>query len=155
MTTPKRLVHFLEQGTIDLSTVTRVVIDEADTLFENGYETQLDTILAACTNRQHVSLFSATMVQRRCLRSGDRLFAGAHCVCSQVLFFCFMLCRCGCAELTLLLHSPLVAGRVRFCVCVCVRLSVCVCVCVSLCLPARARGAPCTNCSLKLHQVGQ
>ncbi|EGD78061.1 hypothetical protein PTSG_08940 [Salpingoeca rosetta] len=61
VSTPRRLVYCLSKGLIDLAKVSWVVIDEADTLFENGYETQLDEILHACANREHVSLFSATM----------------------------------------------------------------------------------------------
>eukprot|EP01147_Barroeca_monosierra_P007911 gene7911-10004_t len=64
ISTPMRLVYFLTHEVLDLSQVEWLIIDEADTLFENGYERQLDQILLACSNKKHVSLFSATMPQR-------------------------------------------------------------------------------------------
>ena len=42
--------------------VTRIVLDESDKLFEMGFLAQVDEILAACSSTQlHRSLFSATL----------------------------------------------------------------------------------------------
>ena len=39
--TPMRLVSALQRGLVDLSHVEWLVVDEADRLFENGFETQV------------------------------------------------------------------------------------------------------------------
>eukprot|EP00056_Hartaetosiga_gracilis_P022361 m.29807 g.29807 ORF g.29807 m.29807 type:complete len:585 (+) comp9601_c0_seq1:77-1831(+) len=62
--TPRRLVHALEEEYLTLDRVHWLVVDEADLLFENGYDSQLDTIITACHNRKHMGLFSATMPER-------------------------------------------------------------------------------------------
>eukprot|EP00045_Choanoeca_perplexa_P014409 m.169481 g.169481 ORF g.169481 m.169481 type:complete len:475 (-) comp16669_c0_seq4:1938-3362(-) len=63
--TPMRLVSAIQRGLVDLSHVEWLVVDEADRLFENGFETQIDEIIAACTSPQRrIALFSATMPQR-------------------------------------------------------------------------------------------
>eukprot|EP00043_Microstomoeca_roanoka_P003299 m.43131 g.43131 ORF g.43131 m.43131 type:complete len:582 (-) comp12003_c0_seq1:31-1776(-) len=84
VSTPMRLVHYLKHEVITLSSVEWIVVDEADTLFENGYEKQLDQIISACTNRKHVSLFSATMPERvvhlarSVLKNYIRVTVGVH-----------------------------------------------------------------------------
>ena len=59
---PLRLESLTKNGTIDLSQVETLVLDEADKLFEMGFSEQIDACLSACTN-QHIvkSLFSATL----------------------------------------------------------------------------------------------
>jgi ATP-dependent RNA helicase DeaD len=59
--TPGRLIDLIDRKAIDLSVLSRVVLDEADEMLNMGFRDDLDTILAACTNRQSVWLFSATM----------------------------------------------------------------------------------------------
>ncbi|EKX43208.1 hypothetical protein GUITHDRAFT_158075 [Guillardia theta CCMP2712] len=62
VSTPARLVSLLQQKSLDLSSVELLIVDEADKLFEEGFITQLDEILAACSNRKlQKSLFSATI----------------------------------------------------------------------------------------------
>lgn len=65
ITTPLRLVKSLAAGALSLDKVQWLVLDEADRLFENGFEHQIDEILAACSSSErHIALFSATMPQR-------------------------------------------------------------------------------------------
>lgn len=62
VSTPARLVSLLQEGAIALETVEVVVVDEADKLFEDGFVSQLDEVLAACTHRRlQKALFSATL----------------------------------------------------------------------------------------------
>lgn len=62
ITTPMRLVHAIEQEEVDLTNVRHLVLDEADRLLEEGFLTQTDSILAACTHSSlRKALFSATM----------------------------------------------------------------------------------------------
>lgn len=64
ITTPQRLVTGIEKGVVDLSRVTKIILDEADRLLELGLLEQLDDILAACTFKEgpiQKALFSATI----------------------------------------------------------------------------------------------
>ena len=62
ITTPLRLVHAIEHDEFPLGEVETLVLDEADRLLEQGFLTQTDTILAACTNPNlRKALFSATL----------------------------------------------------------------------------------------------
>jgi ATP-dependent RNA helicase DDX52/ROK1 len=62
VSTPARLVALLASNGVDLSSVKMVIIDEADKLFDQGFVTQIDEVLAACTNpKLQKALFSATM----------------------------------------------------------------------------------------------
>ncbi|EDQ85958.1 uncharacterized protein MONBRDRAFT_33989 [Monosiga brevicollis MX1] len=63
--TPMRLVHALQHKLVDLSAVRWLVVDEADRLFENGFEQQIDEVIAACSHKKRrIALFSATMPER-------------------------------------------------------------------------------------------
>ena len=65
ITTPLRLVKALAEEALSLAHVEWLVLDEADRLFENGFEHQVDEILAACASpARRIALFSATMPQR-------------------------------------------------------------------------------------------
>ncbi|GAO50710.1 hypothetical protein G7K_4831-t1 [Saitoella complicata NRRL Y-17804] len=62
ISTPLRLVHALQQESIDLSNVRHLIMDEADKLFELGFLEQTDEILAACSSPAlQKALFSATL----------------------------------------------------------------------------------------------
>ncbi|WFD33935.1 RNA helicase [Malassezia cuniculi] len=62
ITTPLRLVHAIEHEELDLRSVEQLVLDEADSLLEQGFLQQTDTILAACSNPNlRKALFSATL----------------------------------------------------------------------------------------------
>ncbi len=59
--TPGRLVDLISRDAVDLATVRRFVLDEADEMLNMGFKDDLDTILEAAENKQSVWLFSATM----------------------------------------------------------------------------------------------
>lgn len=59
--TPGRLAHVLLDAQLSLARVEYVVCDEADRLFEMGFQTQLDAILASVPETRQTTLFSATM----------------------------------------------------------------------------------------------
>lgn len=62
ITTPLRLVYAIKNGTIDVSAVRHLVLDEADKLFELNFVEQTDEIIAACKNANlRKAMFSATM----------------------------------------------------------------------------------------------
>ena len=46
VSTPMRLVHALRKSLVTVGNVRWVVLDEADRLFENGFEHQIDEIIA-------------------------------------------------------------------------------------------------------------
>ena len=59
--TPGRINDHLEQKTIDLSTVSILVLDEADRMLDMGFEPQIRKILAKVPKARQTMLFSATM----------------------------------------------------------------------------------------------
>jgi ATP-dependent RNA helicase RhlE len=59
--TPGRLLDHLWQGTIDLTRVQIVVLDEADRLLDMGFAPQLNQILVAVPEERQTLLFSATL----------------------------------------------------------------------------------------------
>lgn len=62
---PLRLAHAVEAGALDLSGVNRLVLDEADKVFEQGFLPQIDAVLRSLKHPQLVSaLFSATLPER-------------------------------------------------------------------------------------------
>lgn len=58
--TPGRLLDHLRRGSISLSSVTIVVLDEADRMLDMGFEDDMRAILGACPTRRQTALFSAT-----------------------------------------------------------------------------------------------
>ena len=60
--TPGRLIDHIQRGSLKLSSVKTVVLDEADEMISMGFKEDLETILKA-TSREtsHIWLFSATM----------------------------------------------------------------------------------------------
>ncbi|EEB93062.1 hypothetical protein MPER_08336, partial [Moniliophthora perniciosa FA553] len=59
--TPGRLLHLAVEMNLDLKSVHYVVFDEADRLFEMGFETALNEILARLPTTRQTLLFSATL----------------------------------------------------------------------------------------------
>ncbi len=59
--TPGRIMDHLEKGTLDLTDVRFVVLDEADEMLTMGFEEDVETILAGTPDGTQVALFSATM----------------------------------------------------------------------------------------------
>ncbi len=58
---PGRLEDMLEQGALDLSSITTVVVDEADRMADMGFLPSVRRIVGATPQDRHVMLFSATM----------------------------------------------------------------------------------------------
>ncbi len=58
---PGRLEDMLEQGALDLSSITTVVVDEADRMADMGFLPAVRRIVGATPTNRHVMLFSATM----------------------------------------------------------------------------------------------
>ncbi len=59
--TPGRVMDHLEKGTLDLSQVQYVVLDEADEMLNMGFAEDVETILRTTPPEKQVALFSATM----------------------------------------------------------------------------------------------
>lgn len=59
--TPGRVMDHLEKGTLDLSELRFLVLDEADEMLKMGFQEDVETILADTPENKHVALFSATM----------------------------------------------------------------------------------------------
>jgi ATP-dependent RNA helicase DeaD len=59
--TPGRIMDHLEKGTLDLTELRFLVLDEADEMLKMGFAEDVETILADTPADKHVALFSATM----------------------------------------------------------------------------------------------
>ena len=61
--TSGRLMEHLKNRTVDLSSVTTVVIDEVDTLLDMGFLEDIEKILPSVGPKRQIMMFSATMTQ--------------------------------------------------------------------------------------------
>ncbi|GAA5039179.1 DEAD/DEAH box helicase [Microbacterium fluvii] len=59
--TPGRIMDHLDKGTLDLSELDYLVLDEADEMLKMGFAEDVETILAETPDTKQVALFSATM----------------------------------------------------------------------------------------------
>ena len=59
--TPGRVIDHIERGTLDLSHVDYLVLDEADEMLTMGFAEEVDRILSETPEYKQVVLFSATM----------------------------------------------------------------------------------------------
>jgi len=59
--TPGRVIDHLEQGSLDLSHLEYLVLDEADEMLQMGFAEDVERILADTPDSKQVALFSATM----------------------------------------------------------------------------------------------
>ncbi|HBZ81184.1 MULTISPECIES: DEAD/DEAH box helicase [Brevibacillus] len=59
--TPGRLLDHMRRGTIDLSTVSMFVLDEADQMLHMGFLPEVEDIAASLPDKRQTMLFSATM----------------------------------------------------------------------------------------------
>ncbi len=59
--TPGRIMDHLDKGTLDLTELRFLVLDEADEMLKMGFAEDVETILADTPADKHVALFSATM----------------------------------------------------------------------------------------------
>jgi ATP-dependent RNA helicase DeaD len=59
--TPGRVIDHLEKGTLDLSALSTLVLDEADEMLRMGFIDDVETVLARLPEQAQIVLFSATM----------------------------------------------------------------------------------------------
>ncbi len=59
--TPGRLIDHLQQRTVSLNTISMLVLDEADRMFDMGFAVQIKQILQSVPAERQTMLFSATM----------------------------------------------------------------------------------------------
>ncbi len=59
--TPGRIMDHLEKGTLDLTQLRFLALDEADEMLKMGFQEDVETILADTPDDKQVALFSATM----------------------------------------------------------------------------------------------
>ena len=59
--TPGRIMDHMKRGSLDLSQIKYLVLDEADEMLKMGFAEDVETILADTPNEKQVALFSATM----------------------------------------------------------------------------------------------
>ncbi|MFD4367833.1 DEAD/DEAH box helicase [Rhodococcus sp. NPDC058521] len=59
--TPGRVIDHLEKGTLDLSQLAYLVLDEADEMLKMGFQEDVERILSDTPEYKQVALFSATM----------------------------------------------------------------------------------------------
>ena len=59
--TPGRIMDHLKRGSLDLTQIRYLVLDEADEMLKMGFAEDVETILADTPNDKQVALFSATM----------------------------------------------------------------------------------------------
>ncbi len=59
--TPGRLLDLMQQGHIDLSSISHFVLDEADRMLDMGFINDIKKIMAKIPKKRHTLLFSATM----------------------------------------------------------------------------------------------
>ena len=77
--TPGRVMDHIRRGTLDLSNVSMVVLDEADEMLDMGFVEDIELILNAVPEERQVALFSATvprrieMLAKRYLRDAERV----------------------------------------------------------------------------------
>jgi len=77
--TPGRLIDHLDRGSLDLSNIRVVVLDEADEMLKMGFIEDMEKILSALPEERQTALFSATMqdevlrIAKRHLRSPERV----------------------------------------------------------------------------------
>ena len=62
--TPGRIMDHIRRGTLDLSKVKMVALDEADRMFDMGFYDDIEWILKQLPRRKQVSLWSATIDER-------------------------------------------------------------------------------------------
>ncbi len=59
--TPGRLLELIEKNAVDIAAIRQLVIDEADKLFQLGFEAEMDQILSLLPKHKQTMLYSATL----------------------------------------------------------------------------------------------
>ncbi|HYC04217.1 MAG TPA: DEAD/DEAH box helicase [Azospirillaceae bacterium] len=76
--TPGRLIDHLERGTLDLSSVEMLVLDEADRMLDMGFLEPVEQIAAACPAERQTLLFTATVDRRMAKLASNLLKEPEH-----------------------------------------------------------------------------
>lgn len=80
--TPGRMLDHMSRGTIDLSNVSMLVLDEADRMVDMGFIYDVKQIISACPKDRQTLLFSATLsreikeIEQKYMRNPIRISAG-------------------------------------------------------------------------------
>ncbi len=59
--TPGRMIDHMNRGTVDLSTVSTLALDEADEMLKMGFQEDMENIMSHIAETRQILLFSATM----------------------------------------------------------------------------------------------
>jgi ATP-independent RNA helicase DbpA len=62
--TPGRVIDHLKRGTLDLSGIKTLVLDEADRMLEMGFQEDVERVLDKCPHDRQTVLFSATFPEK-------------------------------------------------------------------------------------------
>ena len=71
--TPGRLIDHLERGSLDLSRIEILVLDEADRMLDMGFRDDVEKVLAAAPAERQTFLFTATLDRAMAELAGKRL----------------------------------------------------------------------------------
>ena len=63
VSTPGRIIDFIKEAVIDISSIKTLIIDEADTVIEMGFKDDIDLIFEKSVSRKQTAMFSATQNQ--------------------------------------------------------------------------------------------
>lgn len=74
--TPGRIMDHIQRGTLDLSQISHVVLDEADEMLDMGFRDDIESILRSTPENNRMLLFSATMPPE--IRDIARKFMGDY-----------------------------------------------------------------------------
>jgi ATP-dependent RNA helicase DeaD len=74
--TPGRIMDHIERGSLDLSGISHVVLDEADEMLDMGFRDDIESILRSTPEKVRMLLFSATMPSE--IRDIARKFMGEY-----------------------------------------------------------------------------
>ena len=61
--TPGRLIDLLKDNHVDLGSVNTIVLDEADSMLDDGFLEQITLLLSQCAKQRQIMMFSATISQ--------------------------------------------------------------------------------------------
>jgi ATP-independent RNA helicase DbpA len=121
--TPGRVDDHLRKGTLKLTALRTLVLDEADRMLEMGFQKELDAIVAACLPQRQTLMFSATFpdavqaVAARIMRDPERVTALAQHDAASIEQHFYVANDAGqrltALRLLLLEHNP--AAAVVFC----------------------------------------
>ena len=74
--TPGRIMDHIQRGSLDLSGISHVILDEADEMLDMGFRDDIETILRSTPENNRMLLFSATMPSE--IRDIARKFMGDY-----------------------------------------------------------------------------